>query len=87
MGNLNGLMEEYILENIKMIKKKEKENIIGLMEGNIKEIGKMGSNMEKDFFICHQKIFGKKEFGIMEKELNGLRKIITVNRIILFIFP
>jgi hypothetical protein len=46
----------------------EKEKLFGLMEGNIKVHGKMVDRMEKDYIIAQKKGFGKKEFGIMEKE-------------------
>lgn len=46
MENSNGMMGEYILVNTKMIKKKEEENSIGLMENIIKDNGKMENNME-----------------------------------------
>ena len=41
------------------------------MERNIEDHGRMGSNMEKDCFIVKKEMFGKKEFGKMEKEPNG----------------
>lgn len=70
-GILSGQMEENILGTIKMIKKMEKDYMSGQMEGNIKVHGKMESSMEKDIFFVPKKIFGKKVYGIMVKELNG----------------
>ena len=72
---LLGLMVGYIKENIKRIKKMEKENLYGMMEKYIKEIGKMENKMEKVNFFFLLQIFGKKVSGKMEKELDGLIKI------------
>lgn len=44
--NSDGMMEENILELIKMIKKMATENSIGQMANIIKEIGKMADNTE-----------------------------------------
>ena len=41
------------------------------MEKNIKDIGKMGNNMEKDCYIVLKIKLGEKEYGKMEKGLNG----------------
>ena len=68
-----GLMEGNMMENIKMIKKMDLELFIGVMEKSIKDIGKMGNNMVKEKFIILKKIFGKKEFGKMEKELKNYK--------------
>jgi hypothetical protein len=43
----HGWMDEYIKDNIQMIKCMVLEHFAGLMEENIKEIGKMESNMEE----------------------------------------
>ena len=39
----------------------------GLMEKNIKDIGKMENRMEKEKVIIQEKMFGQKAFGKMEK--------------------
>ena len=58
MVNLNGLMEEYIKGNIKMIKKKDMEFLFGLAEENIKDIGKKGNKMVKGKYIILKTING-----------------------------
>jgi hypothetical protein len=45
------------------------------MDVNIKAIGKMVSSMEKENFIKLKKMLGKKEYGVMEKELDGVTTI------------
>ena len=40
-------------------------------EKNIKDIGKMGNNMGKEFSIILRIKLGEKVFGKMGKELNG----------------
>ena len=70
---LLGLMEENMKGNIKMIKKKAMANLNGTEEKNIKDIGKMENNMEKVCYIILKIKVGEKEFGIMEKESNGLK--------------
>ena len=69
--NSNGLMEEYMKVNIKMIKKMDMVFFIGLTEEYIKEIGKMENKMEKGNFLILKKKNGKKVYGKKEKELNG----------------
>ena len=59
--------------NIKMIKKKDKKSLNGMEEKNIKDIGKMGNNMEKDCYIVLKIKLGEKESGKMAKGLNGLK--------------
>ena len=53
-----------------MIKKKDMENSFGLMEDNIKGIGKMANNMVEDNIkeILDSK---KRENGLMENYING----------------
>jgi hypothetical protein len=70
---LFGQMEGNMKENIEMIKKKDMENLNGMVEKNIKDIGKMESNMEKDYYIVSKIKIGEKEFGKMEKGLDGLK--------------
>jgi hypothetical protein len=54
-----------------MTKKKARVYFIGLMVENMKEVGKMVSNMEKD--IIHQLVVNlSKESGKKEKGYNGL---------------
>jgi len=45
------------------------------MAENIMAIGKMESNMVKVYFLRQMKINGKKEYGMKEKELDGLHLI------------
>jgi hypothetical protein len=42
------------------------------MVGNIEVFGRMESNMEKENSLQQIKKHGKKEYGKMEKELDGL---------------
>ena len=51
-----------------MIKKKDMENLYGIMIKDIEEIGKMENKMEKENIFYLLKKFGKKVFGKMEKE-------------------
>ena len=69
--NLNGLMEEFMKENIRMIKKMDMGFSLGLMEEYIKDIGKMENNMEKESSLIQKKIYGKKVNGKKVKELKG----------------
>ena len=57
--------------NIRMIKKKDMESLNGMEGKNIKDIGKMGNNMEKDCYIVLKIKLGEKGYGKMEKGLNG----------------
>jgi hypothetical protein len=50
------------------------------MEENIKDFGKMVSNMEKGNFSMMIKKVGKKEYGMKEKEIIGLK--IKMNKLI-----
>lgn len=49
---LNGLMEGYILDNIQMIKKTEKDNLFGQIKVNILDIGKTESSKEKELIMA-----------------------------------
>ena len=49
------------------------------MEKYIKENGKMENKTGKERFIFQKIMYGKREYGQMEKELNGLIIIINVN--------
>ena len=62
------------------------ENIIGMMEEFLEECGKMDYKMEKGKYMNLVKIKQKKEFGKMEKELNGLIEIHTCLFIIILYF-
>jgi hypothetical protein len=46
MEYLLGLMEEDMKDNTSTIKKKDMVTFIGLMEGNMRGVGKMENNME-----------------------------------------
>lgn len=47
--NSDGQMEDYIKENINMIKKMDKENLLQMKIQDIKVAGRMENNMEKEF--------------------------------------
>ena len=64
-------MEEYILENILMIKKMEKDYLNGLMVKNIMENGKMENNMDMENISMLLIKLGKKDIGNLEEEKNG----------------
>ena len=49
------------------------ESFNGGEEKNIRDIGKMENNMEKDCYIALKIKLGEKVCGKMEKGLNGLR--------------
>jgi hypothetical protein len=49
-----------------------------VIEGNIKVIGKMGNKMGMGNFLILNIMNGKKEFGKMEKGLNGLKMVIKI---------
>ena len=55
------------------------EYLLGMIEKNIKEIGRMVNSMEKGNFFFLLSKNGKKEFGKMEKELDGLNDIYIFN--------
>ena len=60
---LFGQMEGNMKGNIKMIKKKVMESLNGMEENNIKDIGKMGNNMEKDCYIVLKINLGEKDLN------------------------
>ena len=47
----------------------------GLMVEFLRVIGKMENKMEKENFIIRKMEYGEKEYGKMEKEFNGYKKI------------
>ena len=61
---LHGRMEEFIMENIIWIKKKDMVYFIGLMAEKIEEIGKMENKMVKVFILAKIKLI-KFEFGFL----------------------
>lgn len=65
---IHGRMEENMKGNISKIERMVLVLILGLMEKNMKDVGKMVNNMAKEstFF---QKVLLEKEFGKMEKKL------------------
>lgn len=63
-------MEENISDNTLMIKKKDMENLSGLMEDNTKENGKMVNNTVKEFILMPKEL-PEKDYGLKEKEKNG----------------
>ena len=77
---------ENMLDIIKMIKKKDIAFLLGLMEENMMEIGKMEDKMVKDNFIILKLKNGKKEFGKKEKELNGQIEYFLIYLFILLMF-
>ena len=52
MAGRNGLMAEFMMVIMKMIKNMVKELLFGLMEENILEVGKMENKMEEVSIIC-----------------------------------
>ena len=42
------------------------------MEGNIKDVGRMGNSMEKGSFYRTQIVFGEEDCGVKERESDGL---------------
>jgi hypothetical protein len=46
------------------------------MEENIKVFGRMENKMVKESFFIKKKMNGEREFGMKERELNGLVKIL-----------
>ena len=53
----------------------EKNKKIGMMEGIIKEVGKMENNTEMENSFKIRLVYGEKDYGMKEKELNGLMRI------------
>ena len=84
--NLNEMIKKNIKVIIIMIKKMVMENFIGLMEKYIKVIGNMGNKMVKGSFLILKKINGKKDFGLMEGELDGKLKNNILKVFIFFYF-
>ena len=66
----NGKIDPNIKENIFRIRNKVKESTILLMERDIKEIGKMGSSMDKEYKYIQTQI-NDLEHGSKEKEYDG----------------
>ena len=50
--------------------------ILGVMEGGIKVNGYTASNTEKENFIILKQNPGKKEFGAMAEEFNGITNLL-----------
>lgn len=55
-------------------------NFIGMMEENIKEIGKMENNTEKENFSTQKMEYGRKEYGVKVEELNGKILLLPLNK-------
>ena len=66
-----GLMVEGMKENTMMIKNKDLDYLRGQMGEDMRAIGKMENNMEKELTTL-VKAKSKKENGRKEKELNGM---------------
>jgi hypothetical protein len=49
------------------------------MVGNIKACGRMENNMVKENFIILKIKYGKKEYGMMERDLSGI--LIPIRRV------
>ena len=77
-GENNGL--ENIQDIIKKIKNMDMVYLNGLMEKNIKDIGKMENKMEKGKIIIQEIMFGLKAFGKMErnKEFKKMKNIMLM---------
>ena len=54
--------------NLKMIKKMDMGNSLLMMVKYIKENGKMENKMEKENYLILKIIYGKKVYGLKEKE-------------------
>lgn len=79
--NLLGMMVENTLVTMLMTKNMDMVYLNGLMAENIKGIGRMENNMVKEY-ILDQMVAREKVNGIMEKELDGLKKIkLQMNKI------
>ena len=72
--NLNGQMEEFIQAIMYKIKNMGMEFIHTLMVDPTKVNGHMVSSTEK-VYLLHLKEHRRKEFGMKEKELDGLMKM------------
>ena len=68
------MMGNYILGNIKKIKKKELENIFGMMEEFIQDFGNLISKMDQGNIVILMQVKINMVFGLMGKERNGLMK-------------
>ena len=84
---IRGLMVNHIMDNMKMIENWDSELMFGQMEENMKDIGIIISNMEKE--ILHSKINKlEKVYGKKVKELNGwmkVKKILKQNDFFMFL--
>ena len=80
--NLFGQIEGLMKENIAMIKSMDMASFNGLTKEDMKVIGLMESNMEKEFTLQLQGN-QKKENGKMERELDGYTKKMIVNQLML----
>ncbi len=70
MEYLLGLMEEDMKDNTSTIKKKDMVTFIGLMEGNMRGVGKMENNME--LVSIHPQVEKLNRVnGRMERDFNG----------------
>jgi hypothetical protein len=70
MEYLLGLMEEDMKDNTSTIKKKDMVTFIGLMEGNMRGVGKMENNMELvSIHLQVEKL--NRVNGRMERDFNG----------------
>ena len=72
-----GRMEECMKAIIRKIKSMEKEFILGLTEGAMTANGKMDDNMALESTYLNKDSI-EREFGRMEREKDGLMKIIEV---------
>ena len=68
-----GLMVGSIMENIIWIKSREKESLYGRMEGCMRESGKMGSSMGREFIWGRIRL-GRLGFGLKVKSRGCFRR-------------
>jgi hypothetical protein len=69
---LFGQTTENILASTKTIKKKDMEYLNGQTKENTKDTGVMENSTGKVNFSILRKVYGKKVFGMTERELDGL---------------
>ena len=70
MGFIPGKMVESMKDSMLMTRRTDLESILGLMEGNMLEIGKTESNTVRGC-ICPRKELKERAYGMKGKGLNG----------------
>lgn len=70
----NGLMADFIEENIAKIRRRVLVSFPGQMVEPMREIGKMGNSMEKEYLL-HQKGHSREVFGRKEDAFDGFMSL------------